>query len=49
MDHEAKVEAANKAIRQVYGDTSVSAEETASSLQSLKDHIDVMLDTLNDD
>lgn len=49
MDHEAKVEAANEAIRKVYGDTSVSAEETASSLQSLRDHIDVMLETLNGD
>lgn len=51
MDHDAKVEAAKTAINNVFSDQSVSQSETARSLRSLVDEIDIMLDTLqqNDD
>ena len=39
-------EAALEAINKVFSDQSVSQQETRKSLQSLRDEIDVMLDSL---
>ena len=49
MEENAKMKEAREAIRKVYSDTSVSVDETIESLQSLKDHISVMLESLATD
>lgn len=40
------IETAKQAIFEVFCDRSVSIEETKESLNSLKDEIDILLDTL---
>lgn len=49
MSHEALVEKAIEAIKEVFGDTSVSKRETISSLKSLIDEIEIMVDALEND
>lgn len=47
MTHEQLVTAAKTALDRVFGDTSVSPEETRSSLEELRDEINIKLDTLS--
>ena len=46
MGREDLIEKAQEAINEVFGDRSVSQEETAQDLRELQGHIDVLLDTL---
>jgi len=46
MEHKQLVEQAGKAIRAVFGDTSVDQQTTRDSLEELVEEIEVMLDTL---
>ena len=45
-EHEALIEKALNAIKEVYGDTSITKEDAVLSLQSLIDEIRIMLETL---
>jgi len=45
-EHEKKLEAARVAIDRLFGDASVSPEETRESLKDLRDHIDIQLAAL---
>jgi ParB-like chromosome segregation protein Spo0J len=47
MTHQELIEQAEKAIRQLFSDTSVSQEETARSLKGLIEEIEIMLDALD--
>ena len=47
MTREELIEEAQEAICRVFSDTSVSQEETYQDLKELQGHIDVLLDTLN--
>ena len=47
--HEKLVEAATNAIEALNADSSVSIEKTISSLDDLRDHIDVCIEALNED
>ncbi len=41
-------EEARDAIAKLFGDTSVSQEDTKRSLQAIRDEIDIYMETLND-
>lgn len=47
--HEKLYRQAKEAVAALFSDTSVSSETTRSSLQALKDEIDVMLSALKED
>lgn len=49
MDHKELVEKAKEAIDSVFGDTSVSPEQTADSLQELVEEIEMKLSSLPQD
>jgi len=42
-------EAALDAIKALFGDTTVSKEEAKTNLESLKDEMDILISTLEDD
>ena len=42
-------EAALRAIKRCFSDTSVPVEETRCNMQALKDEIDILIDSLPDD
>ncbi len=46
-EHEALIERALNAIKEVFGDTSVTQEDAKLSLQSLIDEIRILIDTLD--
>lgn len=47
--HEQLLEKAEKAIDAVFSDQSISREATKDSLESLMEHIQSMIDTLDED
>ena len=47
-DHKRKVEIVREAINSLYSDTSVGPDRTRTDLQSLKEEIDMLLDTLKE-
>ncbi len=49
MKHDDLYRKAEQAISEVHGDTSVAPEENETSLRSLRDHIDTLLDALEVD
>lgn len=49
MSHDDLYEAANKALNNVYGDTSVRRSTTKETLETLKNEIDDLLNTLDDE
>jgi len=48
-NHEDLCKEAKDAVNKVFSDQSVSRSETKSSLQDIRDEIDVLLDTLRKD
>ena len=48
-DHETLMERASAAIHAVFGDTEVGKATTRESLESLKEEIDELLDSLGED
>lgn len=48
MKHEELLEKAREAIDRVFGDTSVSQSQTRESLEDLRSHIRIQLDTLEE-
>lgn len=49
MTHDAKVQAASTAIREVHSDTSVSLETTLESLERLKGEIEGLIEAVEAD
>lgn len=47
MDNEALYEGALKAVTTLFSDTSVSKEKAKENLESLRDEIDIMIDSLD--
>ena len=48
MDNDALLEAAKEAIIKLFGDMSVSQNQTKHNLEEIKGEIDTMLETLED-
>jgi ArsR family metal-binding transcriptional regulator len=43
------VQSAKKAIDTVHSDTSVSLEQTKDSLEELQEHLDILIEAVNED